>query len=117
VGRVVAIGYSRAVSDFDYDQLVIGSGFGGSVAALRLAERMMGVVPDRYFRGEGLEALRNAARDAGCFTEQEIRHVSLHDLRHGALTKLGRFEPCCRRANGPKSQRERGWRNWQTRWI
>jgi choline dehydrogenase-like flavoprotein len=46
VGRVVAIGYSRAVSDFDYDQLVIGSGFGGSVAALRLAERMMGVVPN-----------------------------------------------------------------------
>ena len=64
MGRVVAIGYSRAVSDFDYDQLVIGSGLGGSVAALRLAERMTGVVPDRYFHGEGLEALRNAMRDA-----------------------------------------------------
>ena len=39
LGRVVAIGYSREVSDFDYDQVVIGSGFGGSVAALRLAQK------------------------------------------------------------------------------
>ncbi|MBW2552466.1 MAG: NAD(P)-binding protein [Deltaproteobacteria bacterium] len=27
------------MSDFDYDQVVIGSGFGGSVAALRLAQK------------------------------------------------------------------------------
>jgi len=38
-------------------------------------------------------ALRNAARDAGCFTEQEIRHLSLHDLRHGALTELASVSP------------------------
>jgi len=38
-------------------------------------------------------ALRNAARDAGCFTEQEIRHLSLHDFRHGALTELASVSP------------------------
>jgi len=38
-------------------------------------------------------ALRNAAQDAGCFTEQEIRHLSLHDLRHGALTELASVSP------------------------
>ena len=38
-------------------------------------------------------ALRNAARDAGCFTAQEIRHLSLHDLRHGALTELASVSP------------------------
>ena len=38
-------------------------------------------------------ALRNAARGAGCFTEQEIRHLSLHDFRHGALTELASVSP------------------------
>jgi len=38
-------------------------------------------------------ALGNAARDAGCFTEQEIQHLSLHDLRHGALTELASVSP------------------------
>jgi hypothetical protein len=38
-------------------------------------------------------ALRNAARDAGCFIEQEIQHLSLHDLRHGALTELASVSP------------------------
>ena len=38
-------------------------------------------------------SLRNAARDAGCFTEQEIRHLSLHDFRHGALTEQASVSP------------------------
>jgi len=38
-------------------------------------------------------ALRNAAHDAGCFTEQEMQHLSLHDLRHGALTELASVSP------------------------
>jgi len=38
-------------------------------------------------------ALRNAARDGGCFIEQEVQHLSLHDLRHGALTELASVSP------------------------
>ena len=39
--RVVTIGAmaNRSAADFDYDWLIVGSGFGGSVSALRLAEK------------------------------------------------------------------------------
>ena len=37
--------------------------------------------------------LRTRTAPRGRFTEQEIRHVSLHDLRHGALTELASVSP------------------------
>jgi len=71
--------------------------FGGEVELSEVAQALL----TRRCDGAGLiwgafdcrPALRNAARDAGCFTEQEIRHVSLHDLRHGALTELASVSP------------------------
>jgi len=71
--------------------------FGREVEVSEVAQ----VLLTRHCDGPGLiwgafdcrPALRNAARDAGCFTEQEIRHLSLHDLRHGALTELASVSP------------------------
>jgi integrase len=56
---------------------------------------------DRHCDGEGLiwgtydvrGALRKAAKAAGCFTEREIQHLSMHDLRHGALTEMATSSP------------------------
>jgi integrase len=71
--------------------------FGREVELSEVAQALL----NRHCDGPGLiwgafdcrPALRNAARDAGCFTEQEIRHLSLHDLRHGALTELASVSP------------------------
>ncbi len=71
--------------------------FGRDVELSEVAQAVL----TRHCDGDGLiwgafdcrPALRNAARDAGCFTEQEIRHLSLHDLRHGALTELASVSP------------------------
>jgi integrase len=38
-------------------------------------------------------ALKKAAREAGCFTDREIQHLSMHDLRHGAIAKLASASP------------------------
>jgi len=71
--------------------------FGREVELSEVAQALL----NRHCDGPGLiwgafdcrPSLRNAARDAGCFTEQEIRHLSLHDLRHGALTELASVSP------------------------
>jgi len=71
--------------------------FGREVELSKVAQALL----NRHCDGPGLiwgafdcrPSLRNAARDAGCFTEQEIRHLSLHDLRHGALTELASVSP------------------------
>jgi len=71
--------------------------FGREVELSEVAQALL----TRHCDGDGLiwdafdcrSALRNAARDAGCFTEQEIQHLSLHDLRHGALTELASVSP------------------------
>ena len=71
--------------------------FGREVELSEVAQALL----TRHCDGNGLiwgafdcrAALRNAARDASCFTEQEIKHLSLHDLRHGALTELASVSP------------------------
>jgi cholesterol oxidase len=39
VGKADAVGHGSKHADFDFDFIVVGSGFGGSVSALRLAEK------------------------------------------------------------------------------
>ncbi len=71
--------------------------FGREVALSDMARELL----DRHCEDEGLiwgsfdcrGALRKAARDAGCFSEREIQHLSLHDFRHGALTEMAEHSP------------------------
>ena len=73
----------------DYDALVIGSGFGGSVAALRLSEKgyRVGVLEmGRHLTDEDITRGNTSARDLfwlpslglrGYFTQRFFRHVSI----------------------------------------
>ena len=56
-----------SAASYDYDVLVIGSGFGGSVAALRLTEKgyQVGVLEAgrRFVRDKSLRALKDKVRE------------------------------------------------------
>jgi choline dehydrogenase-like flavoprotein len=60
----------KVMASFDYDVLIIGSGFGGSVAALRAAEKgyRVGVM-----RGQTLERRRHSKDQLG---SEALRVVS-----------------------------------------
>ena len=48
------------MASYDYDELVVGSGFGGSVSALRLTEKgyRVGVIEDQLAGGISTESIR-----------------------------------------------------------
>jgi cholesterol oxidase len=73
----------------DYDVIVIGSGFGGSVSALRLSEkgyRVAVLEQGRRLKDEDLQKANNSTRDLfwmpglglkGIFTQRFFRHVNV----------------------------------------
>lgn len=73
----------------DYDVIVVGSGFGGSVCALRLSEkgyRMAVLEQGRRFGDEDLQKANNSLKDLfwmpglglkGLFTQRFFRHVNV----------------------------------------
>jgi len=73
----------------DYDAIVIGSGFGGSVAALRLSEkgyRVAVLEQGRRFEQDDMEKSRQSMRDLfwmpalgwkGLFTQRFFKHVNI----------------------------------------
>ena len=73
----------------DYDAIVIGSGFGGSVCALRLSEkgyRVAVLEQGRRFENKDLQKANNSLRDLfwmpglglkGLFTQRFFRHVNV----------------------------------------
>jgi len=73
----------------DYDVIVVGSGFGGSVSALRLSERGYRVAvleQGRRFQDKDIEKANNSVRDLfwmpalglkGLFTQRFLRHVNV----------------------------------------
>jgi len=72
---------SVAVMDFDYDVIVVGSGFGGSVAALRLTEKnykVLVIEAGREFKDKDYATSSWKIRDflfapaIGCFGIQRI---------------------------------------------
>ncbi|UCE00826.1 MAG: GMC family oxidoreductase [Chloroflexota bacterium] len=73
----------------DYDVIVIGSGFGGSVSSLRLSEkgyRVAVLEQGRLFRGEDHQKMRDSTRELlwlpklglhGCFSQRFFRDVNV----------------------------------------
>ena len=73
---------------FDYDVLVIGSGFGGSVTALRLTEKgyRVGVIEaGARFEDEDLPSTEVVVREIEKTVEQ-IRAMGLRDMLSKPLT-------------------------------
>ncbi len=74
------------MADFDYDLLVIGSGPGGYVAAIRAAQ--LGL---KTACAEGRETLGGTCLNVGCIPSKAMLHASeLYEKAHsGALAKFG----------------------------
>ena len=74
------------MSEFDYDVLVIGSGPGGYVAAIRAAQ--LGL---KTACAEGRETLGGTCLNVGCIPSKALLHASelYHEASSGALTKFG----------------------------
>ena len=63
---------SVTVMDFDYDVIVVGSGFGGSVAALRLTEKIIkfwSLKRDENLRTK-ITLLRHGKFETSCLRQQ-----------------------------------------------
>ena len=74
------------MADYDYDVLVIGSGPGGYVAAIRAAQ--LGL---KTACAEGRETLGGTCLNVGCIPSKALLHASeLYEEAHsGALAKFG----------------------------
>ena len=74
------------MADFDYDVLVIGSGPGGYVAAIRAAQ--LGL---KTACAEGRETLGGTCLNVGCIPSKALLHASelYHEAHSGALAKFG----------------------------
>src|SRR5215204_2860784 len=74
------------MAEFDYDVLVIGSGPGGYVAAIRAAQ--LGL---RTACAEGRETLGGTCLNVGCIPSKALLHASelFEEASQGALAKFG----------------------------
>ncbi|MCY7279387.1 MAG: dihydrolipoyl dehydrogenase [Sphingomonas bacterium] len=74
------------MADFDYDLLVIGSGPGGYVAAIRAAQ--LGL---KTACAEGRATLGGTCLNVGCIPSKAMLHSSelYHEAKSGALAKFG----------------------------
>jgi dihydrolipoamide dehydrogenase len=74
------------MADFDFDVLVIGSGPGGYVAAIRAAQ--LGL---RTACAESRETLGGTCLNVGCIPSKALLHASelFEEASHGALAKFG----------------------------
>jgi dihydrolipoamide dehydrogenase len=77
---------TRSMADYDYDVLIIGSGPGGYVAAIRAAQ--LGL---KTACVEGRETLGGTCLNVGCIPSKALLHASeLYEEAHsGALAKFG----------------------------
>ncbi|MEO7814327.1 MAG: FAD-dependent oxidoreductase, partial [Sphingomicrobium sp.] len=74
------------MADFDYDLIVIGSGPGGYVAAIRAAQ--LGL---KTACAEGRETLGGTCLNVGCIPSKALLHASelFEEAHSGALAKFG----------------------------
>ena len=74
------------MAEFDYDLIVIGSGPGGYVAAIRAAQ--LGL---KTACAEGRETLGGTCLNVGCIPSKALLHASeiFHEAQSGALAKFG----------------------------
>jgi dihydrolipoamide dehydrogenase len=74
------------MADFDYDVLVIGSGPGGYVAAIRAAQ-----LGRKTACAEGRETLGGTCLNVGCIPSKALLHASelFEEAAHGTLAKWG----------------------------
>ena len=74
------------MADFDFDVLVIGSGPGGYVAAIRAAQ--LGL---KTACAESRETLGGTCLNVGCIPSKALLHASelFEDAAHGTLAKWG----------------------------
>ena len=74
------------MADFDYDLIVIGSGPGGYVAAIRAAQ--LGL---KTACAEGRATLGGTCLNVGCIPSKAMLHASelYHEAKSGALAKFG----------------------------
>ena len=75
------------MADFDFDVLVIGSGPGGYVAAIRAAQ--LGL---KTACAESRETLGGTCLNVGCIPSKALLHASelFEEAAHGTLAKMGR---------------------------
>src|SRR6478735_8866535 len=74
------------MAEFDYDVLIIGSGPGGYVAAIRAAQ--LGL---KTACAEGRETLGGTCLNVGCIPSKALLHASelFEEAHSGALAKFG----------------------------
>ncbi|HXH00380.1 MAG TPA: dihydrolipoyl dehydrogenase [Sphingomicrobium sp.] len=74
------------MAEFDYDLIVIGSGPGGYVAAIRAAQ--LGL---KTACAEGRETLGGTCLNVGCIPSKALLHASelFHEAQSGALARFG----------------------------
>src|ERR1044072_8788359 len=74
------------MADYDYDVLVIGSGPGGYVAAIRAAQLGLSTAC-----AESRETLGGTCLNVGCIPSKALLHASelFEEAAHGALAKFG----------------------------
>ena len=74
------------MADYDYDVLIIGSGPGGSVAAIRAAQLGLKVAC-----AEGRETLGGTCLNVGCIPSKALLHASEYfdAAANGAMAKMG----------------------------